>query len=307
MLVQCSSSLVMPVGTPSVSLPINVLEGFLVPFKLRNHVLLHWLSGPGHADFFLHVVSDGPSREMQLDSASWQNWNHSVIFVGVSCHVVPRKFVGIDIQLCGEGQLIICSLLVLVPFDVQHSWAGSDWQQVTSGPNLGQHIIIRSLGGVGSSLPFCRHFVAGSNHAFVVAVQPGVAQCPSDEALHPEEEPHHGQNPVTFCPVRIGMSSISRPTDVEQALSLICAQDPAKGRFGAGCSPITSKQNGFCAYDVEHFVVGNQKLAGVKQVSLPWVECGEEFQECGGMKAGRFHSCFVMSHGRQPTPNNNRC
>jgi len=25
------------------------------------------------------------------------------------------------------------------------------------------------------------------------------------------------------------------------------------------------------------------------------------------MKAGRFHSCFVMSHGRQPTPNNNRC
>jgi len=25
------------------------------------------------------------------------------------------------------------------------------------------------------------------------------------------------------------------------------------------------------------------------------------------VKAGRFHSCFVMSHGRQPTPNNNRC
>jgi len=25
------------------------------------------------------------------------------------------------------------------------------------------------------------------------------------------------------------------------------------------------------------------------------------------LKAGRFHSCFVMSHGRQPTPNNNRC
>ena len=25
------------------------------------------------------------------------------------------------------------------------------------------------------------------------------------------------------------------------------------------------------------------------------------------MKAGRFHSCFVMSHGRQPTSNNNRC
>jgi len=27
----------------------------------------------------------------------------------------------------------------------------------------------------------------------------------------------------------------------------------------------------------------------------------------GKLKAGRFHSCFVMSHGRQPTPNNNRC
>jgi len=26
-----------------------------------------------------------------------------------------------------------------------------------------------------------------------------------------------------------------------------------------------------------------------------------------GVKAGRFHSCFVMSHGRQPTPNNTRC
>jgi len=25
------------------------------------------------------------------------------------------------------------------------------------------------------------------------------------------------------------------------------------------------------------------------------------------VKAGQFHSCFVMSHGRQPTPNNNRC
>jgi len=27
----------------------------------------------------------------------------------------------------------------------------------------------------------------------------------------------------------------------------------------------------------------------------------------GYMKAGRFHSCFIMSHGCQPTPNNNRC
>jgi len=26
-----------------------------------------------------------------------------------------------------------------------------------------------------------------------------------------------------------------------------------------------------------------------------------------GVKAGRFHSCFVMSHRRQPTPNNNPC
>jgi len=59
---------------------------------------------------------------MQLDSASWQNRNHCVVCVGVIGHVVPHKFVGIDIQLCGEGQLFICGLLVLVPFDVQHSW-----------------------------------------------------------------------------------------------------------------------------------------------------------------------------------------
>jgi len=26
-----------------------------------------------------------------------------------------------------------------------------------------------------------------------------------------------------------------------------------------------------------------------------------------GVKAGQFHSCFVMSHGRQPAPNNTRC
>jgi len=55
-------------------------------------------------------------------------------------------------------------------------------------------------------------------------VQPGVAQCPSDEALHPEEEPHHRQDPAAFCPVRIGMSSMGRPTNMEQALSLIGAQ-----------------------------------------------------------------------------------
>jgi len=140
MLVQCSSSLVMPVDSPSVSLPICGKEGFLFPAALLDHVLLHWLSGPGHANFFLRVVGDGPSREMQLDSASWQNGNHQAICVRVSCHAVPRKFVGIDIQLCGEGQLFTRSLLVLVPFDVQHSRAGSDWQQVASGPNLGQHI-----------------------------------------------------------------------------------------------------------------------------------------------------------------------
>jgi len=140
-LVQCSSLLVMPVGTPSVSLPVNVQEGFLIPVALLHHVLLHWLGGSGHADFFLHVVGDGPQSEMQLDSASWQNGNHCAVCVGVSGHVVPRKFVGIDIQLCGEGQLFTCSLLVLVPFCVQHSWAGSDWQQVMSGPNLGQHIM----------------------------------------------------------------------------------------------------------------------------------------------------------------------
>jgi len=75
MLVQCGSSLVVPVGTPSVSLLVNVQEGFLIPSMLLNCVLLHWLGGPGHADFFLHVAGDGPSREMQLDSASWQNGN----------------------------------------------------------------------------------------------------------------------------------------------------------------------------------------------------------------------------------------
>jgi len=102
MLVQCSSSLVMPVGTPSVGFPINIQEGFLVPVALFNHVLLHWLGGSGHADFFLHVVGDGSSRVMQLDSAGWQDWNHWVVCVGVIGHVVPREFVGIDIQLCGE-------------------------------------------------------------------------------------------------------------------------------------------------------------------------------------------------------------
>jgi len=58
MLVQCGSSLVMPVGTPSASLPSNVQEGFLVPAALLDHALLHWLSDPGHADFFLHVVGE---------------------------------------------------------------------------------------------------------------------------------------------------------------------------------------------------------------------------------------------------------
>jgi len=285
MLVQCGPLLVMPVGTPSVSLPIDVYSRkvslsqpyFSIMYCFIGSVVLATLS-----DFFLHVVGDGPSREMQLDSASWQNGNHCVIFVGVSCHVVPRKFVSIDMQLCREGQLFTCSLLVLVPFDVQHSWAGSDWQQVTSRPNLGQHIIIRSLGGVGSSLPFCRYFVAGSNHAFVVTTQPGFTQCSSDEAICPEDEPHDRQNPVTFCPVRIGMGSIGRPTDVEQALPLVGAQDPTERSFGAGCAPITSKHNGFCAHNVQHFMIGNQKLAGVKQVPLPLIKGGEEFQEGGG-------------------------
>jgi len=63
MLVQCSSLLVMPVGSPSVGLPIDVKEGFLFPTVLCDHALLHWLSGPGHADFFLHVVGDGPGSE----------------------------------------------------------------------------------------------------------------------------------------------------------------------------------------------------------------------------------------------------
>ena len=60
----------MPVGIPSVSLPIGIKEGFLFPAVLLNHVLLHWLGGSGRADFFLHVVGDGPSWEMQFDSAS---------------------------------------------------------------------------------------------------------------------------------------------------------------------------------------------------------------------------------------------
>jgi len=88
--IQCCSSLVMSVGSPSESLPINVKEGFLFLAALFNQVL-HWFSGPGHADFFFHVVGDAPSREMQLDSTSWQNGNHHVMCVGVSCHMVPRK------------------------------------------------------------------------------------------------------------------------------------------------------------------------------------------------------------------------
>jgi len=75
------------------------------------------------------------------------------------------------------------------------------------------------------------------------------------------------------------MSSAGRPTDMEQALSLIGAQDPTKGRFGASCSPVASKQNGFCAHNVQRFVKGNEKVAGVKQVPLPRVECGDKFCE----------------------------
>ena len=39
------------------------------------------------------------------------------------------------------------------------------------------------------------------------------------------------------------------------------------------------------------------------------VETNYAFKEFSShlLKAGQFHSCFVMSHGRQPTPNNNRC
>jgi len=74
---------------------------------------------------------------------------------------------------------------------------------------------------------------------------------------------------------------MGRPTEVEQALPLIGAHNPTERCFGAGCSPITSKQNGFCAHNLQHFMTGNQKLAGVKQVPLP-IECGEEFQESGG-------------------------
>jgi len=88
-LVHCTSLLVVPVGSPSVSLPFDVQEDVLFPMALLNHVLLHWLSGPSRADFFLHGVGDGPSWEMQLDSTVWWHGNHSVVFVGVSCHVVP--------------------------------------------------------------------------------------------------------------------------------------------------------------------------------------------------------------------------
>ena len=45
MLVQGDSSLVVPVGSPSVGFPIDVLEDFLVPVILLDHVLLHWLGG----------------------------------------------------------------------------------------------------------------------------------------------------------------------------------------------------------------------------------------------------------------------
>jgi len=68
MLVQFSSLLVMPVDSPSVSVPLNGKEGFFFPAALLDHALLHWLSGPGNADFFLHVAGDAPIREMQLDS-----------------------------------------------------------------------------------------------------------------------------------------------------------------------------------------------------------------------------------------------
>mgnify|MGYP007080207085 CR=1 FL=1 len=85
MLVQCGSSLGVPVGTPSVSLPVSVWEGFFVPAMLLSHVLLHSIGGPGHADFFLHVAGDSWSREMQLDSARWQNGNHCAVCVGASC------------------------------------------------------------------------------------------------------------------------------------------------------------------------------------------------------------------------------
>jgi len=68
MLIQCGSLLVMPICSPSVSLPFNVWKGVLFPTVLCNHALFHWLSGPGHADFFLHVASDSPSWEMRLDS-----------------------------------------------------------------------------------------------------------------------------------------------------------------------------------------------------------------------------------------------
>jgi len=71
MLVQRGSSLVMPVGTPSVGFLVNAQEGFLVPVALLDHVLLHWLGGSGHADFFLHVVCDGSSRMVPAGRCNW--------------------------------------------------------------------------------------------------------------------------------------------------------------------------------------------------------------------------------------------
>ena len=43
MLIPCGSSLVMPVGSPSVSLPVDVKEGFLFPAVLLRIPL------PSHA------------------------------------------------------------------------------------------------------------------------------------------------------------------------------------------------------------------------------------------------------------------
>jgi len=49
-------------------------------------------------------------------------------------------------------------------------------------------------------------------------------------------------------------------------------------RFTAGHAVIPK---GFCAHNVQRFVTGNQKLAGVEQGPLTGVECGEVFQEGG--------------------------
>ena len=78
------------------------------------------------------------------------------------------------------------------------------------------------------------------------------------------------------------MSSAGWPTDVEQASSLIGAQDPAKRGFGAGCSPTTGKHNRLCAHNVQHHITRNQELNCVKQVPLQLIENGEDFQEGGG-------------------------